>query len=335
MTPRDLEQLIRRDPAARGLLCSDGAAGLCLGHLAAAATDLAQRAAVVGIVTGFFVPDADPPAAETDGLAGSVLLADTLRTQGIDAFLITDEPCAAALSTSLRTAGLSRSDLLVCPIETACATAWMDEFRLSSRGRKLTHLIAVERPAPGYSAQTLAAQSWSDAEVVEEFTSTVPAASRGRCHNMRGRDVDETAAALYLLFEDRPHAAVRTIGIGDGGNEIGMGGIPWQTRTSAIARPEAARIASRTATDWTILAGVSDWGAFALAAAVSMHRGELQPLAAWTADRIERLLQAAVTGGPAVDGITRRAEPTVDGLPLITYLQPWLHIRGRLGLDVA
>ena len=56
-------------------------------------------------------------------------------------------------------------------------------------------------------------------------------------------------------------------------------------------------------------------------------------LSDWTADRIERTLQIAVREGPAIDGITRRPEPTVDGLPFITYIQPWLHIREQLGLE--
>jgi hypothetical protein len=33
-----------------------------------------------------------------------------------------------------------------------------------------------------------------------------------------------------------------------------------------------------------------------------------------------------------VDGVTRRREPTVDGLPFLTYIQPWAAIRAKLGL---
>ena len=34
----------------------------------------------------------------------------------------------------------------------------------------------------------------------------------------------------------------------------------------------------------------------------------------------------------AVDGVTRLAEPTVDGLPFATYIQPWDSMRQLLGL---
>ncbi|NOX55607.1 MAG: hypothetical protein GXP27_14445, partial [Planctomycetes bacterium] len=35
------------------------------------------------------------------------------------------------------------------------------------------------------------------------------------------------------------------------------------------------------------------------------------------------LLERMVEDGPCVDGATGRQEPTVDGLPFITYIQAW------------
>src|ERR1700683_1542708 len=63
-----IDALIRRDPAARGLISSEPIHGpLCPGHLAKAAEELAGSARHVAIVTGFFVSAAEPPAAEPDG----------------------------------------------------------------------------------------------------------------------------------------------------------------------------------------------------------------------------------------------------------------------------
>ena len=45
---------------------------------------------------------------------------------------------------------------------------------------------------------------------------------------MRGIDITEHTAPVHWLFEavqDLP--GLTTIGIGDGGNEIGMGKVPW------------------------------------------------------------------------------------------------------------
>ncbi len=39
-----------------------------------------------------------------------------------------------------------------------------------------------------------------------------------------------------------------------------------------------------------------------------------------------------VATGPAVDGVTRRREATVDGLMFGNYIQPWAAIRAKLGL---
>jgi hypothetical protein len=41
----------------------------------------------------------------------------------------------------------------------------------------------------------------------------------------------------------------------------------------------------------------------------------------------ERRLKALVQDGPAVDGVTRLQQPTVDGLPFLTYIQPWEGMR--------
>ena len=121
--------------------------------------------------------------------------------------------------------------------------------------------------------------------------------------------------------------AVHTIGIGDGGNEIGMGAFNWAALHPLIAGQHGRRIACRIATDWTIIAGTSNWGAFALAAAIACLRGRPDLLEPWTAERHRELLAAVVSDGPAVDGVTREQTATVDGLPFLTYIQPWETIR--------
>jgi hypothetical protein len=44
------------------------------------------------------------------------------------------------------------------------------------------------------------------------------------------------------------------------------------------------------------------------------------------------LLEEMIAAGPAVDGVTRRREATVDGLLFADYIQPLAAIRARLGL---
>ena len=42
---------------------------------------------------------------------------------------------------------------------------------------------------------------------------------------------------------------------------------------------------------------------------------------------------AMVERGPAVDGISRKRQPTVDGIPFLTYMQPLEGIRRVLGIE--
>src|SRR5215831_15523534 len=61
--------------------------------LGAAAAIVSAPAASVGLITGFYVPQGSPPAAETDGPVGAALLAGALAAVGVPCRLATDEPC--------------------------------------------------------------------------------------------------------------------------------------------------------------------------------------------------------------------------------------------------
>jgi hypothetical protein len=125
-----------------------------------------------------------------------------------------------------------------------------------------------------------------------------------------------------LLFEEsklRP-PLLRTIGIGDGGNEIGMGKIPRDIIEANI--PLGRTIACRIATDWLIVAGTSNWGAYALAAGFRLLKGA--PLAAEMFDRDHeyRIMESLVHAGPLVDGMTGTKSVTVDGIGFERYIEP-------------
>jgi len=73
-----------------------------------------------------------------------------------------------------------------------------------------------------------------------------------------------------------------------------------------------ARIAATVTVDHLVVAGVSNWGAYGIAANLGQLAGE--PLLHTPAQ--ERELIAACVEAGASDGVTRRREPTVDALPL-------------------
>jgi hypothetical protein len=199
----------------------------------------------------------------------------------------------------------------------------------------LSHLVAIERVGPSHTLESLCSQQRAGPTPTQEFERLCPAASRNHCHNMRGEIIDEFSGELHRLFEELPQVCpgAQTIGIGDGGNEIGMGAIPWEELARRLSGDAAARIPCRIAADWNIIAGTSNWGAMALAAATLLLKGQPHLLRAWNAERELRVLEAMVASGPAVDGVTRRREATVDGIPFLTYIQPWEGIRRLLGLE--
>ena len=143
----------------------------------------------------------------------------------------------------------------------------------------------------------------------------------GRYRDLRGNDITDTTAPLDELFLEGGRRGLTTIGIGDGGNEIGMGKVFAQALASIL---HGANIASTVPTDFCITAGVSNWGAYGLAGALScLARRDLLISAVDCAADIERVVEV----GGAVDGVTHRCEPTVDGLDTTASLRMLEEIR--------
>lgn len=131
-----------------------------------------------------------------------------------------------------------------------------------------------------------------------------------------------------------------SVGIGDGGNECGMGKVLGAVREHI---PNGSTIASVVPADALLSAGVSNWGAWGLIAAVEalvrydaakfaddglaggadpkaalllLPPGALLPLEGW-----ERSVSAAVLEAGATDGITGASDGSVDGVPLERHLE--------------
>jgi hypothetical protein len=277
------------------------------GQLQPAAESLAS-AGSVAIVTGFCVLDADPPAAETDGPPGALYLARALLELGVRVQLITDCYAAPVLAAGCRYWRLPEAMLVEAPWQPDDSQAVLE---CAARGREWaawcrdlagasdwTHLIAIERPGPSHDAHG------------------------GHCHNMRGAVIDAVTAPLHALFEVAapPPRRIKTIGMADGGNEIGVGKLAWQQVRQALADPAGERIICRVPTDWLLLAGVSNWAAYALAGCVCALRDRQALIADWSVVDHGRLIEALVREGGAVDGTTGARQPSVDGLPLAQYL---------------
>ena len=329
-----LEALVRIDPAGRGLIASEAHRGvLCPGHLAGAAVSLAAVPTPVAILTGFFIPHGTPPAPETDGPPGAVTLARVLRDMGREVVLVTDEPCAGGLAVTAAAGGVGDLEIATVPLDDA--PAWCADFLARRQnGDGLGHLVAIERVGPSHSDVSLASQPRESVVPLEDFQDRVPRDSWGCCHNMRATVIDAWTADVSILFDrlgDFCPEAV-SIGIGDGGNEIGMGAVAWEELVARLPGDHSVRIPCRIATDWNLLAGISNWGAWALSAAVAASCGRNDVVGPLTETWQHKLVSEMVSSGQGVDGPSGEAVVGVDGLTIADYLAPWSGIRSLLGL---
>jgi hypothetical protein len=284
-----VRQLIQNDVNQRGLARDphENLFTVCRDDFADACRSIAGTPrASVGVVTGFFIPHGQPPCGETDGPLGALFLSRAFATLNIPIVLFTDSFCLHALKVGLRSAGLS---------EKGVEAVFDVDGTIPDAVFRLTHLIALECVGPSYD---------------------------GRCRNMRGRDVTDEMAPAHRLFEEAANASsdITTIGIGDGGNEVGMGKIP----PAIIARniPHGETIACRVPTDHLLVAGVSNWGAYALAAGVALLRQHPLPSELFDISCERELLRLMVERGPLVDGVTGNQTVSVDGLPFDDYIEP-------------
>jgi hypothetical protein len=338
MSERRLETIrdwIQEDVGRRGLR-ADPAVNLvtaCAGDFAAACRSLASTAhPEAAIVTGFFIPHAQPPAAETDGPLGALFLARALAQMGARVVLATDLFCAQALQAGLTACGLEKIvQVVVLPAPNQAGTMAPEEYwqAFAQRAGRLTHLIALERVGPSHTPASLAEQAGETDHVLEQFLNEVPADHHDRCHTMKGRDITASMSPAHLLFEvaRRQSPAITTIGIGDGGNEIGMGKIAWNIIRRNI--PGGGMVACRVPADHLIVCGVSNWGAYGLAAGTSLLRDAL-PDDFFNPAREEVLLQVMVDRGPLVDGITGQPGLSVDGLTFEQYTAPLRRLQGLM-----
>jgi hypothetical protein len=193
-------------------------------------------------------------------------------------------------------AALAGAGLSSVPVDTADVAEMIETWRRAG----ITHAISIERC--GRSAD-------------------------GAPRNMRGLDISSYTAALDELFTAGPW---ETIAVGDGGNEIGMGSLPRELIAQHVDHGET--IACITPAQHLIVAGVSNWGAYALLGALAALREDWRArlLACLDESLDKAVLQATIEHGPAVDGVSRLRTMTVDNLEIAVHHSKIREIRALL-----
>ena len=128
----------------------------------------------------------------------------------------------------------------------------------------------------------------------------------GTYRNMRGVSLTPYNAKIDHLFDQHPYS----IGIGDGGNEIGMGNL--QNVIPTIDHEFLPKNPCVTTTTELIIASCSNWGGYGLIAALSLKRGvNLLP----SVEEAKQMVRDVVAAG-AVEGMSAERKEWVDGRDL-------------------
>lgn len=129
----------------------------------------------------------------------------------------------------------------------------------------------------------------------------------GRHLNMHGISIDAHNAPIDLLF-DAAAGRIPTIGVGDGGNEIGMGCVADEIHRISGIEPCAVCV------DHLVIATVSNWGAYGLCAYLGQMRGKaLVPVFDEISDMLARMIRFG-----CVDGVSKLPTLSVDGFNMDT-----------------
>lgn len=275
---------------------------------------------VVLIVTGHVHPVVMPHG-ETDGPLGAAALARLIdNAADVHPIVLCDGPVVEVMRDTVRAAGLLPMSEVpaagergrratVLPLSTSAATARAEVEAIASRLR-IGAVVTIEKIGPN---------------------------RQGVMHSGLGNDLTAWLGRGDQAVEVARAHGVPTIGIGDLGNEIGFGGI-----IDAVERhvPYGATCqcgcgggtASVLATDHLLVAGTSNWGAYALAAATAARMGHADLL--HDGDDELAMLEAARRAG-AVDGLSNGPTREVDGIPAAFHAR-WVDLlrdAARIGTD--
>ncbi len=240
------------------------------------------------ITTGFYIVAAG--ASETDGPPGAVAIGNALSALGKKIVYITDKHSVPIFTEDIRgTARLVDFPITDHDASNAYAKKLLEEIQPS-------FIISIERAGMNRDKKYL---------------------------NMAGKDISDHTAKIDYLF----YGQGNTLGIGDGGNEIGMGNLAEKI-PAVETLPDNPAV---TTVAKLLIASISNWGGYGLVTALSMLVNKnLLPAVDWE----EEIIKKIVAKG-AVEGISGKSIHAVDNFDLkksawaIAVLGKLLDVKGR------
>lgn len=205
--------------------------------------------------------------AETDGPIGTLAVAKALEGLGYHGIVITDKYCEGFF------------ELKNISVEYVAIDADQSVYEEILEKYRPVYMISIERC--GHNLEN-------------EYA------------NMRGDSITGQTACIDTLFELAAEKKIPTIGVGDGGNEIGMGNVRQVILEKLELNPCVVTV------DDLIIATTSNWGAYALAAYMAKLSGRSVFI---TYEEIEEYMAQIVALG-CVDGVTKQKKMGTDGFSM-------------------
>ncbi|MGQ4810547.1 hypothetical protein NKDENANG_04024 [Candidatus Entotheonellaceae bacterium PAL068K] len=257
------------------------------------------------VATGFCHPER-LPCGETDGPPGAAALARGLLVGlGARPWILGEAVIKAPMQACVESLGIDLQEA-----SAAC---------LTSTDTAIFQAFPTEAQAAQEAAHQLIEQVQPAAVVVTE---KVGPNRLGVAHSAMGVAIPAGARFPVEYVLDTAHAAgIPTIGVGDNGNDIGFGIIEDVVRRykpfgDVCQCPCRGGLATVTKTTSLVTAAVANWGAYGIVTCLAALCRRPDLLHSAAVER--RMLDACVQAG-AADGITGRAEATVDGLPAAVH----------------
>lgn len=261
----------------------------------------AHSDSTVIISTGFLLPPFFPYG-ETDGPPGAVAIAHAIH-HGIGARIVflTETELMGMLHATCRGGGL--------PIYSA------DDFKGIPGGITILDFTRERKRATGEAERILKEMNPSAVITVEKIGRN----EKGIYHSARGSDMSQYVSGVDFLVEEAKRRGILTIGIGDLGNEIGLG------RVADVAKSAIGSLGTRcncgcgggivtqVGVEIPIMATMSNWGGYGVAACLAalLKRSDIFH----SVKTGKRVIEECVRAG-ARDGVMVSSALSCDGVAL-------------------
>ncbi len=253
------------------------------------------------ILSGFVILNWNRP--ETDGPIGAAALARSLDLGlGAVPVILTEDILKENLKRTTEAGGLICCDDL-------------EELRYGGRGRKA---MVMGFPIDHEAAQKEAIRILDELQPKAVIAVERPGWNEKRVHHSgMGYNISDVTAKLDYLFLEAQKRGILTIGVGDLGNEMGMGYVKEAVK-AGIPNAEqclcecGGGIACDVSADIGLICNISNWGAYGICACLAAVTGEAEVM--HDADTERRMIRECVNAG-ALDPVSGMLRPYVDGEP--------------------